>query len=618
MESKHNPHGAPQPPPAVVQSEMEPPTASSSVAPTTSVVKMCAYEFLSAAQRERLPTCWTNGVGKAKSYIITLDSPTSPRYTGFGFFGSHYGASVRTEIRIPAKLLAYYYEVTIVNPGKAKFIAIGFGRNRKDMEGLPGCQESDRGFHFNDGRFYDGDYTKGEQYHNGSPVEDGAVYGCGVDFRTNLMFFTKNGVIIAFEPPIVGSSRKMSYGLGHLYPIVGLCGPNTQLDTNFGEKAFLFDFKSYYKRGYLKMLYPKNPVKKRVSMPAENPGPSKLPRRNVSVTLPNIDESVDADEPEHTPQHLHDIKPRMSKNRRSSSKKMNGILIDEWVYPSDEENPQEIQTGRDIPLAENEDPQTNATSADESEHVLRDQNDVKPQVRITLENPQEIETGQDITLAENEHSQSNATGNVAENVDVDSILPYCEPDEAELDHAEVIGEIVNNAGSRVNNQAQVKNEVPTVKPEILEAAESNGQCEGFDINEVLDQIRRGDAQEAEAKIIASEFGPFYESDPGLVLFLKIQGLIELWKGNAETEEDERNIRLLGKTIASLANGLSNERIQKKVEDSLLLSYSARNQEMEKHKYLLLPDERLKVAIMIEKAFNAYKVGKEYHDLMRSI
>ncbi|KAI1706435.1 SPRY domain-containing protein [Ditylenchus destructor] len=544
MEAKYNVTEAAQPPPAVVQPEMEQPTASSSAAPTTSVVKMCGYEFLSAAQRERLPTCWSNDVGKAES--ITLDSPTSPRYTGDAYGGRHYEASVRTEIRIPAKLLAYYYEVTIVNAGQDKCIAIGFGRSRKVMDGLPGWQSSDRGFHLDDGCFYYGDYTKGEQYHNGSPIEEGAVYGCGVDFRINLMFFTKNGVIIALEPPI----SKMSYGLGHLYPIVGLCGPNTQLDTNFGQKAFLFDFKSYYKKGHLNIPHPKNPTKKRVSMPAENPGPSKVPRRNQSVTLPTLNESVDADEPEHAPQHLHDI---------------------------------------------------------------------KPQVRITLENPQEIEPGRDTILAENEHSQTNASGNVADNTDVDwrrRPWPRCEPDESELD-LQVVGEIVNNAGSRVNNQAQVKNEVRTVKPEILEAGESNGQCEGFDINEVLDQIRRGNAQEAEAKIIASEFGPFYESDPGLVLFLKIQVLIELWKGNAETEEDERNIRLLGKTIASLANGIPNlgARIQKKVEDSLLLSYSARNQELEKHKYLLLPDERLKVATMIEKAFNAYKAGKEYHNLM---
>lgn len=75
-------------------------------------------------------------------------------------------------------------------------IAIGFGRKRKDMDSLPGWQESDRAFHFDDGRFFHGDYKKGEQYHNGSPIEDGAVYGCGVDFRTNLMFFTKNGVVI--------------------------------------------------------------------------------------------------------------------------------------------------------------------------------------------------------------------------------------------------------------------------------------------------------------------------------------------------------------------------------------------------------------------------------------
>ncbi|KAI1704883.1 SPRY domain-containing protein [Ditylenchus destructor] len=539
MECKYNPNGAQPSFPAVVQPDME-----LVIQPDTAPVFMCGYEFLNVALRERLPTCWSNDVGKAES--ITLESPTSPKYTGVAYGGKYREASVRTEIRIPPKLAAYYYEVTIANPGQDKCIAIGFGRKRNDMDSLPGWQASDRAFHFDDGRFFHGDYKKGEQYHNGSPIEDGAVYGCGVDFRTNLMFFTKNGVVIALEPPI----RKMSYGLGHLYPVVGICGANTQLDTNFGQEPFMFDFKSYYKRGYLNMQYRKKPTKKRISTPAENPGPSKTPRRNLSVTLPNLDESLDADD---------------------------------------------------------------------SDHVPRDRNDVKPVIRITLDNIQQNQIGRDTTLTQSEHSQIN-TSNVADSTDPDPNLPHCEADEAELDDVEVVGEIVNNAGSRANNQAQVKNEVRTVKPEILEANESNGQSDELDIDEVLDQIRRGNAQEAEAKIMASEFGRIFESKPELVLFLKIEVLVELWMGNEETDADERKILDLGKLIASVAYGLSNlgPRIQKKVEDSLLLSYSARSQVLEKHKYLLLPEEHRKVAGLIGMAFHAYKAEKDYQNSMRSI
>ncbi|KAI1704709.1 hypothetical protein DdX_14065 [Ditylenchus destructor] len=234
----------------------------------------------------------------------------------------------------------------------------------------------------------------------------------------------------------------------------------------------------------------------------------------------------------------------------------------------------------------------------ESRHVTRGLCDVKPQVSTSLENAKQNETRRDITLVEREHSQSNATPNVPDNNDVNPELPQYKPDE-----------------------------IRTIKPETLEAVESNGQSEGFDINQVLDQIRRGKPEEAEAKIVASEFGPFYESDPELVLLLKIQVLIEFWKGNEETDADVRKIYLLGKTISSLAHGLPSlgARIQKKVEDSLRLSFCAKNQVLEKHAYLLLPEEHLKVANLIEVAFNAYKARKAardasraYQNLMRSM
>ncbi|ORX48566.1 SPRY-domain-containing protein [Hesseltinella vesiculosa] len=65
----------------------------------------------------------------------------------------------------------------------------------------------------------------------------GDVVGCGLDFRNNSIFFTRNGVHLGTA---FCNLRSRSF-----YPMVGFKTPGDRIHTNFGQQAFLFDIEQY-------------------------------------------------------------------------------------------------------------------------------------------------------------------------------------------------------------------------------------------------------------------------------------------------------------------------------------------------------------------------------------
>ncbi|THD21724.1 hypothetical protein D915_007666 [Fasciola hepatica] len=97
---------------------------------------------------------------------------------------------------------------------------------------------SSYGYHSNNGAFYHG---AKELPTAGPPFGESDVIGCGVNFVTNSVFFTKNGV---FMGPI-STGKKLPHPV---YPCIALACPNCHVSANFGQHKFTFDIGQYIAR----------------------------------------------------------------------------------------------------------------------------------------------------------------------------------------------------------------------------------------------------------------------------------------------------------------------------------------------------------------------------------
>jgi len=136
-----------------------------------------------------------------------------------------------------------YYEIEIDRPTKLEpfdgnCIAIGLARAEFPLTGKqPGWDSCSYGYHGDDGNIF---HSSGMGIHYGQPFGPGDVVGCGLDYLTRSIFFTKNGAVLgtAFEriPP------------GSYYPVVGV-DTRAPFTINFGlTKPFVFKHIVYHQQ----------------------------------------------------------------------------------------------------------------------------------------------------------------------------------------------------------------------------------------------------------------------------------------------------------------------------------------------------------------------------------
>ncbi|RDA93597.1 hypothetical protein CP533_6137 [Ophiocordyceps camponoti-saundersi (nom. inval.)] len=148
----------------------------------------------------------------------------------------HEASATRADHHMPPQCGLYYYEVQILGgkPDESTTIAIGFSTKATSLSRPVGWEPDSWGYHGDDGRCFSGQNI-GRSY--GPTFCAGDIIGCGVNFRENSAFFTKNGVklSVAFHDVFHEVVR------GKLYPSVSLKKPGEAILVNFGQVPFVYN-----------------------------------------------------------------------------------------------------------------------------------------------------------------------------------------------------------------------------------------------------------------------------------------------------------------------------------------------------------------------------------------
>ncbi|KAH3762458.1 Ran-binding protein 9 [Pelomyxa schiedti] len=128
-----------------------------------------------------------------------------------------------------------YYELTVVNAGLGGHIGVGIGLSTAvNGYSQPGWTTSGYGYHGDDGnKFHAAGY--GSEW--GPTFTKNEVIGCGVDFKTNSIFYTKNGQMLGITFKVHQHHTPMNA----LCVYVGLHSADEQVELNFGvTKPFVY------------------------------------------------------------------------------------------------------------------------------------------------------------------------------------------------------------------------------------------------------------------------------------------------------------------------------------------------------------------------------------------
>ncbi|KAI5367460.1 Putative B30.2/SPRY domain, CRA domain, concanavalin A-like lectin/glucanase domain superfamily [Septoria linicola] len=184
----------------------------------------------SSSEEERLqplPSRW-NEDDKWTGLEILADG-TEVRLSGATRSDQEAG-SVRSDWPIPREAGIFYFEATVLSRAKDAQIGIGFSTRKAPLGRLPGWEQDSWAYHGDDGHSFACNST-GKAY--GPKFTSQDVIGCGVNFRTQTAFFTKNGTHLgtAFH----------NIKLDGMFPMVGMKKPGEHLRINFGKTPFVFD-----------------------------------------------------------------------------------------------------------------------------------------------------------------------------------------------------------------------------------------------------------------------------------------------------------------------------------------------------------------------------------------
>jgi hypothetical protein len=197
-----------------------------------------------------LPSRWNNA-DKQQGLAITADG-TEVKFAG-GAKSQDEAAAVRANFPMPKACGIFYFEITVLSRTKdLSCIGIGFCSPKASLSRAPGWEAESWGYHGDDG-IACAATSQGKTFGPRFNRED--VIGCGVNFRTGVAFFTKNGVHLGkttesfrnhCEIDTTRAPGDAFHGIkaSNLYPTVGLKKANEHLRVNFGRQPFVFDIDS--------------------------------------------------------------------------------------------------------------------------------------------------------------------------------------------------------------------------------------------------------------------------------------------------------------------------------------------------------------------------------------
>ncbi|KAF2751127.1 SPRY-domain-containing protein [Sporormia fimetaria CBS 119925] len=174
------------------------------------------------------PTRWNE---MDKNVQIELDEDGSvAKYAGPQKLQEE-AAAVRANRPMPRQAGIYYFEVSVQSRLKEGIIGIGFAGPKVVLTRIPGWEPESFGYHSDDGNCFQ-NTPSGKPY--GPKFKQLDIIGCGMNFRTNTAFFTRNGQFLgtAFH----NLKPDVPY-----YPIVGLKKSGESVWVNFGQEPFVFD-----------------------------------------------------------------------------------------------------------------------------------------------------------------------------------------------------------------------------------------------------------------------------------------------------------------------------------------------------------------------------------------
>ncbi|CAJ0962909.1 unnamed protein product, partial [Mesorhabditis belari] len=161
--------------------------------------------------------------GQKTSHTSHAINPNSDKATA---------ALIRANAPVPRLCGIYYFEVTI-SQGKDGRVGVGFGPRTMGTARMPGWDPHSYAYHGDDGYFFTSD-GNGREY--GPKFKENDTVGAGINLVEQTVFFTLNGKNL-------GSASKVqiSDSAIQLYPALGLQSPDEIVDSNFGQKPFIYN-----------------------------------------------------------------------------------------------------------------------------------------------------------------------------------------------------------------------------------------------------------------------------------------------------------------------------------------------------------------------------------------
>ncbi|KAH6655534.1 SPRY domain-containing protein [Truncatella angustata] len=150
--------------------------------------------------------------------------------------------AIRADHAVPNQAGIYYYEITLLSRKRDETtVCVGFTTKSVSLARPPGWEAESYGYHGDDGQIYSG-ANQGKPY--GHVFSTGDTIGCGINFRTGNIFFTRNGVNqgVAFRDV-----------KGKLFPVVGMKRNGEHIQANFGQTPFIYDIDGMMKQEQAKV-----------------------------------------------------------------------------------------------------------------------------------------------------------------------------------------------------------------------------------------------------------------------------------------------------------------------------------------------------------------------------